>query len=257
MLENKYITALPLLFFVGAISGMAYADSGTYDWSGLYIGANIGTSHARINGTTSTIDPNSPIGGGRGSDSGSDQWNGSIVGVQLGYNWMLNKNILLGVEGDFSAPNLSHDTNGVSKFGVSDKTFNVDTIGMLRGRVGYASNNWLIFGTGGAAWTHVRTSNTQGPCGDGGTPPNYSIANCSSGPFTGVPYGTKDNSSINKTGWTIGAGAEVGITQNWTTRLEYIYTDFGSLHFSNPSFNRESTFKLKTNSLQIGFNYKF
>jgi outer membrane immunogenic protein len=46
--------------------------------------------------------------------------------------------------------------------------------------------------------------------------------------------------SSTRTGWTVGAGWEYGFTPNWSARLEYRYTDFGSYSdrstFSFPGF---------------------
>ena len=46
-----------------------------------------------------------------------------------------------------------------------------------------------------------------------------------------------------RTGWTVGAGWEYGFTPNWSARLEYRYTDFGSYRdrstFSFPGFTYE------------------
>ncbi|RUW97818.1 porin family protein, partial [Mesorhizobium sp. M2A.F.Ca.ET.037.01.1.1] len=39
---------------------------------------------------------------------------------------------------------------------------------------------------------------------------------------------TADSSSHTKAGWTLGAGVEYAFAQNWTTRVEYRYTDSGS-----------------------------
>jgi outer membrane immunogenic protein len=33
----------------------------------------------------------------------------------------------------------------------------VDLFGTVRGRVGYAANNWLFYGTGGFAWADTQT----------------------------------------------------------------------------------------------------
>lgn len=255
--NSLYINILlSAVVLAGTTAEVAYADTATYDWSGFYVGVNTGKSYAKDDFSVRTIDPAS-FGGERGPESASIKWNGFIGGAQIGYNWMTAPNVVLGLEAALSAPDLKLNAEGVSKYGISYKTLDIDTVATLRGRAGYAFNNWMIFGTGGVAWTHVRTSNTQGPCGDGNTPPSFSIGNCASGPFTAVPYGTKDTNSINKTGWTLGVGAEVGITPNWIARVEYIHTDFRSFNAANPSFNRESTNKLKLDTAQIGLNYRF
>jgi len=252
-MKPKIITALACVCF----TNFANAEVNNDRWSGLYGGIDAGGSRINAKASTWTIDTTSPIGGGRGTSSGSDHWFGSLGGVHLGYNWVLPNNVLLGLEGGFGASSLKHNAEGISQYGISYKTYNLDNYLTGKGKIGYIVNDWIFYGLAGVTSTRLKTSNTQGPCGDGNTPPGYSVANCSSGPYTAVPYGTKDSSSHNLLGWTVGAGAEVAINQFWSAKLEYVYTDFGSVNVANPSFNRESSYKFKTDTLQIGINYKF
>ena len=66
-----------------------------------------------------------------------------------------------------------------------------------------------------------------------------------------------NSNTVNATGWTAGGGVEVGLTPNWTTKLEYLHMDFGSATVANPSFNRANTFSLTTEIVRVGLNYKF
>ena len=68
-----------------------------------------------------------------------------------------------------------------------------------RGRVGYALDRFLVYGTGGAAFGNVR-------------------ANFSNDPV----------SSATKTGWTVGAGVEVGFARNWSAKAEYLFVDLAN-----------------------------
>ena len=70
-----------------------------------------------------------------------------------------------------------------------------------------------------------------------------------------------DQNSTTRTGWTIGGGIEYAVTNNWSIRAEYRYSDFGrspdfpfsSITFGNVSF----THHLTENQVQAGFSYKF
>ena len=96
-------------------------------------------------------------------------------------------------------------------------------VGTVRGRVGYAMNNVLIFATGGLAYGTVRAQ---------------------IGGFT---------ESRTSTGWTIGAGAEVGLTQHWSVKAEYLYVDLSDNRFAItglPHAYAGSVFRL-------GVNYRF
>ena len=76
-----------------------------------------------------------------------------------------------------------------------------------------------------------------------------------------------DSASTTRVGWTVGGGIEYAITNNWSVRAEYRYTEFGhSTMYANSSFwdfpvlgaigafgNRT----LNENRVQVGFSYKF
>ena len=62
-----------------------------------------------------------------------------------------------------------------------------------------------------------------------------------------------------RTGWTVGAGWEYGFTPNWSARLEYRYTDFGTFRdnstFSFPGFTYEDHPVYHT--IRGGISYRF
>jgi high affinity Mn2+ porin len=198
-----------------------------YDWSGLYVGGHVGYARGRANPALQNPDVT-----GSGASFGS-----LYGGVQLGYNYFLSSRFLLGVEADISFPNYL-GANDVAWSGTTardDVTEKIDYVGTLRGRFGYAFDNWLLYGTGGLAWSQGR--------------------------FLQEPPGATDPNEANKvlsfrTGWTAGAGVEVAIEHNWTARLEYLYSQFASANVVFPSGTRYAS-TLDTHTLQLGLNYKF
>ena len=87
-----------------------------------------------------------------------------FAGLQAGYNRMLPSRFLLGVEMDFSAPNTiaGSQTASSAAGGQASYTETVLDFGTLRGRLGYAfDDNWLVYGTGGVAWTYDKLERTQ------------------------------------------------------------------------------------------------
>ncbi len=73
-----------------------------YRWTGFYVGGNIGYAWNNIDDTTfSSIS----TGGVQSMISVKD--NGVFGGAQVGYNYLLNPNFLIGVEADLDAANLS------------------------------------------------------------------------------------------------------------------------------------------------------
>jgi len=76
---------------------------------------------------------------------------------------MLSNRVVVGAVADFSAPSFQN-LNGLSIGGAS--TFVSPTLGQesfsetvldmgtVRGRIGYAPGDWLLYATGGFAWTY-------------------------------------------------------------------------------------------------------
>ena len=53
-------------------------------------------------------------------------------------------------------------------------------------------------------------------------------------------------------GWTLGAGAEVGLTPNWTAKVEYLYFDLANrTYFTGTSHGLESSLLRRRRELQI------
>jgi len=139
---------------------------------------------------------------------------GFAGGGQLGYNWQIGQ-FVFGAETDIQFSG-ADDTFAPYKF--SNPWF-----GTLRGRAGYAINNMLLFGTFGLAYGDLE------------------------GQFGGL--------SESKTlfGWAGGVGMEVGITPNWSAKVEYLYMDLGSRAFTITGVNNG----LQSSYLRFGVNYHF
>jgi outer membrane immunogenic protein len=211
-----------------------------FSWTGFYAGLNAGGSWGRtrsdfaISGFASTVsafDSVSPDGG--------------IGGAQLGYNWQLDPNWLIGVEADIQA---SGEKASGSRFDTVDfegVTTNYETkiewFGTVRGRLGYSfDRRILLYATGGLAY--------------GG----MSIAGTSSTIFRGVttPFA---NADVN-TGWTVGGGVEaVAWNPRWTWKVEYLYLDFGTINtaVSSGLTTTHATTRFTDNVVRAGLNFHF
>ena len=93
----------------------------------------------------------------------------------------------------------------------------------MRGRVGYALNNVLFYGTGGLAFGELRAEG----------------------------FGLSE--SRTSTGWTVGAGAEMGLAQNWTAKIEYLYVDLSDSRFAITGMPNGARFGV----VRLGVNYRF
>ena len=134
--------------------------------------------------------------------------------MQGGYNWQ-SGSFVFGGEVDLQATGAS-DLFAPYKF--SNPWF-----ATARGRVGYAFNNILIYGTGGLAL----------------------------GGLTAETFGLSENHT--SVGWTAGVGAEFGIYQNWTAKIEYLYVDLANSRFSVTGKDQGLDFGL----VRVGVNYHF
>ena len=217
------------------------------DRTGFYLGGHLGYA-------TGTSDWAATQGGGAAPLAGSiDLFNtfdgfmgtGSyFAGLQAGYNRMLPSRFLLGMEMDFSAPNTvaGSQTTSSAAGGLASYTDTVLDFGTLRGRFGYAlDNNWLVYATGGVAWTYDKLERTQ----LGGTPVGANVA-----------VGTDEAALLWRWGWAAGAGVEIPIAQNWTAKLEFLATDFGNRQKNFPAAGQTFTSDLSMQRLLLGVNYR-
>ena len=118
---------------------------------------------------------------------------------------------------------------GGGSYTVEDK---VEMYGAVSGRAGYSFGSWMAYGTAGFAFDRDRLTRTQLNSG-----------------ATDTPFATR-------LGWTVGAGAERALTQNWSAKVEYQFLDFGRAAVSFPSGEHyDSNLALQT--VQIGLNYRF
>lgn len=163
------------------------------------------------------------------SDFGSASFDpdGFLGGVHAGYNYQFSNNVVVGIEADVDYSDMSGDDDfDVPGFSGSSE---LDWQGSVRARLGYAYDRVLPYITGGVAFGKYE----------------HSISD-------GVVSFSDDDTYV---GWTAGAGLEYAITDNWTMRGEYRYTDFGDQDFSfdGVGYNVD----LKTHAVKLGVSYKF
>src|SRR5215470_3848757 len=140
-----------------------------FSWTGFYAGINGGyawadrTFNFAGNDTVSQGLTCGPGGGAIGTCApASFAMQGGVGGGQAGYNWQFNRNWLLGIEADFDWSSLrgrgasNFIFGGVSPIDIFRANENVDWFGTLRARLGFVSDNWLIYATGGFAYGRVK-----------------------------------------------------------------------------------------------------
>jgi len=170
-----------------------------YDWSGFYLGGNAGaafnSSSVDEHALQGDIPPNLAHDLADKIDSSQTVFTG---GGLLGYNWQMD-NLVIGAETDFNFlgfDDSTHRTRRIDGFGTFDTNLSLqaDWFGTLRGRLGFAVDNVLIYGTGGLAYGNV---DAQGR-----------VTSNRTGNFW------KGSESSTNWGWTAGGGVEVGLGSN-------------------------------------------
>lgn len=179
-------------------------------WSGLYIGAHGGFLRAD---QTFTVDTSPTVFG---------KSNSSFAGLQIGYWAPLSRNWLYGFEADISSARSDFDvaTGARTQF---------DRFGTVRTRIGYANGPWLLFASGGLAWSRVSMNEV---------------------PTTFTPLNTRHSF----VGWSGGFGVEYALSQRWSARAEYLYVDLGNIseNFLGFAVSPDVSFS----AVRLGLNYK-
>jgi outer membrane immunogenic protein len=194
--------------------------SPVYNWTGFYIGANVGYgwSHRDF---TNTITGTGSV-QATAINSGTDDGKGWLGGGQIGFNYQFLDSWVAGIEADIDAAHIASSTSacftalvGITTCGTRDT--DIKDFGTVRGRLGYAVNNVLVYGTGGWAWGHGSNTTTI-DCIGPGCPGTSTIVS----PTSPAPASV----DVNRNGWTAGAGVEWAFLPNWTVRAEYLHLQF-------------------------------
>jgi len=236
----------------GDTSDGAYASAGFLKappayaarWDGFYAGVNAGYS----------------VGKGRFTDQGGfnpvDQFTvspaGALAGGQVGYNWMPDRRVVLGIEADGDWTDEKHSSctglctavaNRVLPAEALNLSQKIDWLSTVRGRAGYAHGGWLYYATLGVAFARVEETMS----------------------FLVNTATTTASFSHSRVGLAAGVGVETQFGGNWSAKLEYLYVDLGSwtnvtppIDFgppqgvAGPEVTQE---KLTDHIIRVGLNY--
>jgi outer membrane immunogenic protein len=171
------------------------------DWTGFYVGASAGGGWM------------SALHGGDSDDRADMQ--GGVIGLEAGYNVQMDS-LVLGIEGDIALGNILDGTDDHDHFEPED---GITALGTLRGRIGYAAGDLLLYGTAGLAVANLDT---------------YDV-------------------SQTITGWVAGVGAEYKVTDAISLKAEYLYHDFGSEYVEGYGDN----FDIHGSTAKVGLNFHF
>ncbi len=220
------LLAAASVFALGSSVSVAFAQTG--DWTGGYIGGQIGYASARdqsnetilfdnnldgqfnnsvltaaganafspgfCGGSAQTSLPNS---GCTKDDSGLD------YGVRAGYDWQMASGVVVGVVGELSMPDVN---DSVAAFSTTPAyytmTREMDGMAAIRARAGFAVDRFLPYVTGGYARAKIDQ--------------RFSTSN------TANTFVTRGDDSAS--GYQVGAGVETKVWNNWSVGAEYLFT---------------------------------
>ncbi|EIZ82618.1 porin [Methylobacterium sp. GXF4] len=166
-----------------------------FTWTGAYFGINAGYAFDASSNNTSSFAVPAPYGAGTTAYFSQRNQEGFSGGGQVGYNFQFTpgSGVVVGVEADAQYLDFGRSRNNAFVVGplapgvyLTDPRglSSLDFFGTVRGRLGYAFDRVLVYGTGGFAY------------GSGS-------ADRSFGGFAG-------NDSF-RTGWTVGGGMEYAL----------------------------------------------
>jgi outer membrane immunogenic protein len=142
-----------------------------------------------------------------------------LLGGQLGYNLQMG-GLVTGLEADISMNGLG---KGAKRTGGTSADMRY--VSTLKARAGIAFDRVLVYGLGGVAYGSLKAS-------DG--------------------LVSKEKSKV---GYVVGAGAEYGITDNLSAKLEYNYVSLGKQNFQFA--NGRTRVGVNEHLVKAGLNYRF
>ena len=259
----------------------AAAPAVVHDWTGFYVGGNVGGAWAdpSVNVSTTNTFINTPALSALGRTAGPAaavastanigvKSSGFIGGVQAGYNYQQGT-WLAGVEADIQGLSSSVGSSSITQLAprlgfppdamtaTLAVTARLDYLGTIRGRLGFIPEpSVLLYVTGGLAYGGVQSStNISGS----------EVPNTGTNDFMG-----SGSASSTRVGYTVGGGAEWKLAPKWSVKAEYLYYDLGSASYSNGALTgllspttinftnvSSSSIRFNGNLARVGLNYQY
>jgi len=234
---KSYTTASAILFAMSAPALAADLPARTapalyvpppipvFSWTGFYAGVQGGYTFGKdTTDAVATAGPYGRGGVGVGAIPGSKAFaslssnpGGVVGGGHVGYNVstrslpVLNGlggigggGLVVGIEGDAEGLDNSSTRLATSGFlGTPFSKIKSNLQGSVRGRIGIGFDRLLVYGTGGAAFGDFKST--------------YGL--------DALAFQSFDTTRV---GYTVGGGVEYALTNTWSVRAEYRYSDYGT-----------------------------
>jgi outer membrane immunogenic protein len=268
-MTSKLLLGLAASTFALAAQAEAQSADTAGIRSGPYVGVNAGyvlNGKTRFDNTTGDLANNqAALDNNLRPSQRTVKGKGFTGGAQVGYNRVLGNGtgggLVIGAEADLSYTDID-DTDtlvNTTNFGAlvtssptpvtrnNEFSGKLSYLGTVRGRVGYAFDQFMVYGTGGLAYGRVKRSATF-------FGPNL--------PTT--PFFTGSDSST-KVGYAVGGGVEYALpAQPITLRAEYLHYNLGRDRFRLDGVNGgamiggyDARVSTSGNLLRAAVNYRF
>jgi outer membrane immunogenic protein len=211
-----------------------------FTWTGFYVGLSGG--YTFDNGKSSLVGSPPLLATGLTPGSAKSLGDGFMIGGTIGYNQQFG-NFVAGLEADISYVDLGKTVS--SSLGGLTTTFTQEStyFGTVRGRLGVAFDRVLLYATGGLAYADQDASTS----------------------LSGFGATWSGGKSSTRFGYTVGAGLEYAISNNWSAKVEYLYYDLGKASYTSPQIGGpaipgvfgDTRAEYKGNLVRAGLNYRF
>ncbi len=256
-----------------------------FTWTGFYAGFNAGyvwsdRRRETVTGLITDPIPSADYLAALGTGTGRGDSGGFTGGGQIGYNVQFTpgSGFVIGVEADAAYTDLKRRTAATATIvgfpgfpGVNDVELasasrsELSFLGTVRGRIGYAFDRFLIYGTGGFAYGQARYASV------------LNIGNTIGGVTTFPTASVTSRFDDFLTGYAYGGGIEYALpTDNFlnffrssavTLKVEYLHFDLGSRNVvgsydiipasGTPIAATQTRVRTEGDIVRAGINYKF
>lgn len=188
-----------------------------YNWTGVYLGINGGWGWGESRFDFVDL----------GTTTGDFDIDGGMVGGTLGLNWQTGAWVF-GVEGDLDWTNI----NGSAP--CPNPLFTCETannwLATVRGRLGFAAGNVLVYATGGGAFGDVEMTS----------------------------IGFNPSQKDTRAGWSAGGGIELALTSKISVKAEYLHIDLGTANctLGNCSGLTDTHVPFRVDTARLGLNWR-
>jgi opacity protein-like surface antigen len=218
--------------------------AGPMSWTGFYVGGHVGGGATDDRwsdpfATTIVFFPPFFLFPNVAGFGDTIRATGPLAGGQVGFDWQ-NGQWVLGVGADASWADLRGDNTCFSGLGGLNCQHTVNSFVTVTGRLGYAWDRALAYVKAGGAWTNT----------------TYSLLGNTGALALGAGSTSQTRGSA-----VAGVGVEYGLTNHWSTLLEYdhIFDSSSAVPFPTVAVINTAAISVKQSAdlMKVGVNYRF